>query len=223
MAGQIDDFYLVGGTALSLYYFQHRESLDLDFFTHDFKRERILDTIKLLSEKLGKKIELVKEQGHRDRAKIMIFTFPAGKSESLKIDFVQDFFDFIKPPKLINGIKVLSLEDIFLKKIFAITGTSQTEDLIGRKITKGGRQEAKDYYDLYCLSHIFMRLSDFSFKYGNYIIREALVRWFRTFDRTNIKTGLLELKLKRPVDYRDMERHFKKEIDKILQKEIDLI
>ena len=32
LSGKIDDFYLAGGTALSLFYFQHRLSVDLDFF-----------------------------------------------------------------------------------------------------------------------------------------------------------------------------------------------
>jgi len=30
-----EDFYLTGGTALARFYFQHRESLDLDLFTND--------------------------------------------------------------------------------------------------------------------------------------------------------------------------------------------
>ena len=36
LSGRMDNFYLAGGTALSLFYFQHRLSVDLDFFTQNF-------------------------------------------------------------------------------------------------------------------------------------------------------------------------------------------
>ncbi len=223
LAGKIDDFYLAGGTALSLYYFQHRESLDLDFFTHSFSKPRVSQLVKLLSEALNKKIELIAEETRKNRLKVAVYSLRIDKKNFLKIDFVQDYLDFIKQPKSINGIKVLALEDIYIRKIYALIGTSSAEDWIGRRVTKGGRQEAKDFYDLYCLSHIFMRLSVFSFKYGNQIIREALIRWFRTYSRLDIKTGLLELELKKSNDYIDMERHFKKEVEKILEKEVGFV
>lgn len=40
MAGRMDGFYLVGGTALSRGYFHHRESYDLDFFTKNYLPKR---------------------------------------------------------------------------------------------------------------------------------------------------------------------------------------
>ncbi len=223
LSKKIDDFYLCGGTALSSYYFNHRESLDLDFFTQNFNKVRILEVIRFLSESFKKRIELIAEQSQKNRIKILVYSIPISREQSLKLDFVQDYLSFIKPPKLVNGIKILSLEDIYIRKIYAITGTSQAEDSIGRRITKGGRQEPKDLYDLYCLSQIFMKLSDFSFRYGNQLMREAIIRWFRTYSRMDMKTGLLELKLKRNIDYSEIERHFKKEINKIIEKEVEFI
>ena len=224
LSGKIDDFYLAGGTALSLYYFQHRESVDLDFFTRRLDKMRVLEIINLLSHKLNKKIELIAQsQANKNMVRVMVYSMRIDKNHSLKMDFVEDYLGLIKTPKLINGIRVLSLEDINIRKIYALTGTLEKEDIIGRRITGGGREEAKDFYDLYCLSNIFMRLSDFSFRHSNQMTREALIRWFRTYSRFNIKTGLLELKLKKDVDYKDMERHFKREIDKILEKEVDEI
>jgi len=223
LADKIDDFYLGGGTPLSLYYFQHRESLDLDFFTREFDKMRISQIIDLLSYKLKKRIELISEQLRKERVKMSVFSLHIGRKESLKIDFIEDYLDFIKLPRRINGIKVLCLEDIYIRKIFAITGTFQTKDSVGRNITAGGRHEAKDFYDLYCLSSIFMRLSKFSNKFCHQLTREALIRWFRTYKRLDIKSGLLELGLKKDIEYNDMERHFKKEIDKILEKEVNFI
>lgn len=223
LSGKIDDFYLAGGTALSLYYFHHRESLDLDFFTGNFSKIRAYEITKFLSEKLRKKIECVAEQLDKDKVKLAIYILHINRSKTLKIDFVQDYLACVKQPKLINGIKVLSLEDIYIRKLFAITGTSSSEDITGRKINKGGRQEAKDFYDLYCLSKIFLSLSRFCSKYGNQLLRESVIRWFRTYNRMDIRTGLLELKLKKDADYKEIELHFKKEIDKIISKEVEFI
>jgi predicted nucleotidyltransferase component of viral defense system len=223
LSKKIDDFYLCGGTALSLYYFNHRESLDLDFFTENFNKIRIFEVIRFLSDSLKKRIELIAEESRKNKIKILVYSIPINRKQSLKIDFVQDYLNCIKPLKLMNGVKVLSLEDIYIRKIYAITGTFQEIDSIGRRITKGGRQEPKDFYDLYCLSQIFMKLSDFSFRYGNQLVREAIIRWFRTYNRIDMKTGLLELKLKKNIDYSEIERHFKKEINKIIEKEVEFI
>lgn len=137
---------------------------------------------------------------------------------------IDDFYlvGIIKPTKGINDIQIISLEDIYVKKIYTITGASTVEDSAGRKITRGNREEAKDFFDLYCLSHIFMRLSEFSFRYGSPVIREGIVRWFRTYNRFEMKTGLLELELKKASDYNGMERHFKKEIAGIIEREVGL-
>lgn len=223
LSGKISDFYLAGGTALSLYYLHHRQSQDLDFFTAQFSKKGIADIVRFISEGLKKEIRLIGEQAQDKRAKMAVYSVAINKKDYLKIDFVEDFLELIRKPKLVNGIKVMSLEDIYLRKIYAVTGTFFTEDSIGRTTTKGGRQDAKDFYDLYCLSYIFMRLSKFCFKYCNQLTREALIRWFRTYDRMAIKTGLLELKLRKDIDYKNMEQHFKKETDKILEKEVEFI
>ena len=51
-------------------------------------------------------------------------------------------------------------------------------------------------------------------------MQEALIRWFRTYSRMDIKVGLLELKTKNKFDYREMESHFKREIGRLLEKQI---
>lgn len=223
LSGKINDFYLAGGTALSSYYFHHRESFDLDFFTHEFSKKRILEVVKLLSSKLKKEVKLVAEQTDKNKTNMIVFYIYINKEDFLKIDFVQDLFELIKSPQLTNGIKIMSLEDIYIRKIYAVTGALPETDDIGRQIMTGGRQEAKDFYDLYCLSNIFINLNDFSFRYCSQTTREAVIRWFRTYSRMDIKTGLLQLKLKKTVDYKDIERHFKKEIEKILEHEIGII
>jgi predicted nucleotidyltransferase component of viral defense system len=223
LAGKAGDFCLGGGTALSKVYFHHRESLDLDFFTFKFSRKKIISLIEFLSVNLGKDFELVKEQQKKDKVRIMIFSARLSKTKSLKIDFIEDYIKTIKTPKDVDGICVFSLEDIYLRKIYAIAGTIDTIDLVGRNIREGGRQEAKDFYDLYFLSHTFMNLAGFVLRYCNAATQEALVHWFRTYSRMEIKTGLLELRTRNKLNFRDMEKHFKKEIDCLLEKQIGRI
>lgn len=223
LRGKADDYCLGGGTALSKVYFHHRLSLDLDFFTTKFSRKNILSLVKFLSDDMGKDFKLISEQQDKVKVRIMIFSAALSKNEAIKIDFIEDYIKRLKPAKEIDGIWVSALEDIYLRKIYAITGTIETFDLVGRKVSKGGRQETRDFYDLYFLSHTFMNLSNFAFKYCNMTMQESLIRWFRIYSRTDIKMGLLELKTKNKIDYRDMERHFKKEIDRLLESHIGRI
>ena len=221
LSNKIDDFYLAGGTALSLYYFHHRESEDLDFFARKFSKSRIIKIVELLSGELDKKIELVSELDKKGMVKVLVYLMHIDKRNVLKIDFVEDYLNFINQPKSINGVNVLSLDDIYLRKIYAATGIYWERDLTGRKISKGGRQEAKDLYDLYCLSHIYMGLADFAFKNCNQLVCESIIRWFRTYSRMDMKIGLTELGIKKSVDFNEIERHFKKEIEKIIEKEVE--
>jgi predicted nucleotidyltransferase component of viral defense system len=223
LSGKINDFYLAGGTALSLFYFRHRQSLDLDFFTQDFKRLRVRQIINALSVSLNKEIEIAAERGGRKNLSITVAYAHVTKNGYIKIDFVQDILSLIKPPVVVNGIRVLSLEDIYLRKISAICGVLQLTDDTGRNITKGKRQEAKDLYDLYFLSHTFMRLSAFFKRYCDALAREAIITWWRTYGRLSMRTGLLELKTNKNISYRAIEAHIEKEIGIILEEEIEAV
>ena len=172
----------------------------------------------LISNSLKKKMQLVAEESRKTKTKILVFSLGVDKKTSLKIDFIQDYMKRIKPLRLINGVNILSIEDIYLRKICAITGTLETTDYLGRRTFKGGRQEAKDFYDLFCLSQVFMRLSDFSFRYAGPLTRESIIRWFRTYKRFEMKTGLLELKLNKVIDFGAIEQYFKKEVNGIIEK-----
>ncbi|MBC8386964.1 MAG: hypothetical protein H8E13_02810, partial [Actinobacteria bacterium] len=106
----------------------------------------------------------------------------------LKIDFVQDFLKNIKRIK--NGMH--SLEDVYYRKIFAGIGTVKKIDTTGR-IIHAGRQSVKDLFDLYYLSKHHRALSEFFFEYFPYDKAEALIAWYRRFNRMNLKIELLDL------------------------------
>lgn len=216
----VQDYYLGGGTALARVYFNHRDSLDLDFFTHKFSRKEIVEFMKKLSVNIKKDTRLIGEQSDKRFLRMLVFNVIAGGREGLKIDFLEDWLNLIRPVRMIDKMPVLSLEDIYIRKIYTITGTMERRDIVGRKIFIGAREEAKDFYDLYFLSHTFQKLSEFIYKYGNQALKEAVINWFRKYDRMNIKVGIQELAAKKEVDYQTMEKHFKKEIDDILRMEI---
>lgn len=132
------DFYLTGGTALSRFYFNHRESDDLDLFTQNQKIDfsavnflvlKILNTLKLT----------IIEQVNTDTFLQYITkrSLPLrGKSENgnlLKIDFVKEIPVHFGKFKMVGKVRIDSLENIGSNKV----------------LTVFGRRDAKDFIDLY--------------------------------------------------------------------------
>jgi len=220
LTNKLEGFYLAGGTALSLFYFQHRESYDLDFFTKDFSRVKIEEIMSKLSEGMGLAIELSGEQNKRGYARMMVYSLKIDDNRSLKIDFVEDMYKLLKPLKQVDGISILAIEDIYLRKILTACGSIVTVDSTGRSSFVGGRQEAKDFFDLFYLSKTFMPLSSFVNEYCQQPQKESIIIWFRTYDRLEMKTGLLEIITNKKVVFQEMELHFKQETEKIIAAEI---
>lgn len=220
LADQIDDFYLVGGTALSLFYFNHRESEDLDFFTKSFSPARVVQVVDYLKSQLPAAVELKADNlSETTQIKVMVYNVRM-KDRIIKIDFVEDVYDLINPFQRKDGINVLSVEDIYLKKIYAVGGFAVGLDEIGQIKFEGGRQKAKDLFDLYYLSKEFLNLSEFVSRYCDQPRKEGVIRWFRKFDRLEMKADLADIRTKENIEFRDIDRHFKIEVEKILLEEI---
>ena len=223
LKGKIDEFCLAGGTALSLFYFQHRISFDLDFFTRRFSQARIEEIIARLKGSLERDIKLIGQSRGKNSVRMMAYNICFSEVDILKVDFVEDFMPIIKDPKTVDGVNILSLNDIYARKISAVTGTVKIIDDTGREDFTGGRADAKDFYDLYFLSHTFMPLSEFADKYCDFMPIEGLVRWFKTYDRMSIMDGLLSLDTDKKIDCKGMEKHFKKEIERLIARKLDNI
>ncbi len=221
MADRMDGFYLAGGTALSMCYFQHRASYDLDFFTQSFSQKRIKACVDDLAGKINGTIELVEQNLGDDFAKIMVYRIALDDGGLCKLDFVEDSFALMNRCKRVDGVDVLSLEDIYIRKIAAIAGTVQKQGIIGKDMMVGGRQEAKDLYDIYILSSIFLPLSTFvKMIQAKPVMIEGIIQWYQLFDRMQMKTGLLDLITAHTIDYRSIDEHLKEQIDLILDQEI---
>ena len=197
-------YYLTGGTALS-FYFNHRFSEDLDFFSQNYKKEDPDQIMNLISKLSGFKFKLDAEQDDPKLIPMKVYFLELKRGCGLKIDFVQDFVKNIKRIK--NGLH--SLEDIYCRKISAGIGLVKKEDVAGR-IIQAGRQSVKDSFDLYYLSEHYRPLSEFFFEYFSYDKAEALIAWCRGFNRMDLKLGLLDLVSK--IDTVKVIKHLDNEI-----------
>ena len=206
-------YYLTGGTALA-FYFGHRFSEDLDFFTQEYRKgdpDRIMDFI---SKETGFDFWLEAEQEDPGLIPMKVFFLELKTNAVLKIDFVRDFEKNLKVVK--NGLH--SLEDIYCRKVIAAIGYRRKENLVG-KVIAAGRQTTKDLFDLYYLSSHHLSLSDFFLEYFSMDKVESLVAWYRGFSGMKVKLELMDLVS--GVDTAEVFRHLDDEIlrklpDKVL-------
>jgi len=224
---KLEGFLLAGGTALSLFYFRHRESFDLDFFTNSFTEKKIMDIISKISESIGVEIDSIKRRKVKDGAHMIVCMVPVIKNrplqvddnlKSLKVDFIEDMYRAIESHNpIVDGIPVMSKENIYLRKIYAAFGVIRKEDTAGKERFLGGRQEAKDIFDLYYLSRTFMPLSLFMDKYCTLDENVSSITWYSQYDRLALKSELLDIITDKQPDCRAIEEHFTSEIEKIIK------
>ncbi|MFH1801202.1 MAG: nucleotidyl transferase AbiEii/AbiGii toxin family protein [Candidatus Omnitrophota bacterium] len=223
LAGRMDSFYLAGGTALSLLYFHHRESYDLDFFSQHYSLKEIAGAVNFLETQMRKKArKTVDSNGKKGFARMRRYEIPLGEGEPLKLDFVEDFVEILKPHKRIEGIDYASLDDIYLRKIYAATGIITGKDALGRIKTQGKRQEARDLFDLYHLSTTYKRLTVFvkEFHEKLQIQIPAIIQWYHSLNKIEMSLGLGEIVTTNPVEFFEISRYFKKEIDDLMREAV---
>lgn len=121
------DFYLTGGTALARFYFQHRESVDLDLFTQNQKTD--FSIVNLEIERIGRELGLETiKQVTTDT--FLQFIFQDSQQDLLKIDLVKDIPVHFGEFKQKGNIRLDSLENIGSNKITAIFGRTDHKDFI---------------------------------------------------------------------------------------------
>lgn len=212
VSDKFQNYYLTGGTALA-FYFGHRFSEDLDFFTQNYKKEEPDKIMNHIGRRTGFKFSLESEQNRRGLVPMKVYFLELKDDFILKIDFVQDFAVNLKP--IGNGVH--SRDDIYYRKIIAAVGTATKETAVGRMVPTG-RQSAKDLFDIYYLSRNFIRLSDFFPEYFPYNKSEQLADWYRGYDRMELK-----MEIRRLVPHADagiILRYLDNEILKVLPRKI---
>src|SRR3989344_1169306 len=123
-------YFLTGGSALSGFYFYHRESIDLDLFTFETIE---IEPVRQIFEAIATKNSLSLD--HRVATEGYHKFFLTGKKQELKIDLVREQKVHFGTIKTFGKIRVDSVENIGSNKITAIFN----------------RTEAKDFIDLYLI------------------------------------------------------------------------
>ena len=157
-------FYLAGGTALSEFYFRHRESEDLDFFTEE---ELDIKELERFVNLIGKKIPLEKVEYQHGFGLYTYFFYPKNENIKHKIDFGQYPFSLIEKPKQIAGLRVETLYDIAVDKAHTISV----------------RPRLRDFIDLY---FIFQQKKEWNLK-------DLLKRAFASIEIISLSLGLTNL------------------------------
>ena len=126
-----DHFYLTGGTALAVFYLQHRYSHHLDFFTAD---PAAVSRVPAILEDTASEID-VQATFTRTLGTFLQCFFQNTAGERVQIDFAQDSPYRLQPIQADEemGIQVENLVDIACNKLSALFD----------------RAEPKDYVDIY--------------------------------------------------------------------------
>lgn len=130
-------FFLTGGTALAGFYFGHRTSVDLDFFTlQTFDHQKLRKHLESIARSAGGEYAV-----KTDAESLLTGVIKVGE-ESLKVDLVQDIPVHFGTLQAFEVIRVDALENIGSNKITAIYG----------------RLAPKDFVDLYWMLEVDKRL-----------------------------------------------------------------
>lgn len=120
---KLASFYLSGGTALAAYYFFHRLSDDLDFFSFEKPDAIFLHAfVAELKEEVG--AQDVRFEKHYDRNQ---FFFRVA-SQELKVEFTTYPFQQFEEPLVQNGVRIDSLRDIAANKLMALLDRFDPKD-----------------------------------------------------------------------------------------------
>jgi hypothetical protein len=153
----LEEFVLVGGTALSLH-IGHRTSVDIDLFTmQDFDSTIMLEHL---------------EKNYRFELQFMHRNTLKGIVNHIFVDLISHPYPMIVEPLIIEGVKLSSKQDIAAMKVNAISGDGT---------------RAKDFVDMYFLLREFsvQQIIDFySLKYSTRNTLHALksLTWFGDMD-----------------------------------------
>ena len=196
-------FYLTGGTALAEFYFHHRISEDLDFFSEEeFDTTYITVFFKKNEEKVGlREIDLQRKPNR-------FIYFLRFKKEKLKVDFAFYPYPRIRADlgKRLNSLRIDSVFDIATNKVFTLFQ----------------HPRLRDYIDLY---FIFKKIPDFDLEE---LVAYARNKFDFVVDRKELAKNFLKVldleqadfpRMLIPFDRKEMEDFFLK-LAKSLEKDI---
>ena len=161
-------FYLTSGTALSVFYFGHRRSEDLDFFTEEkFDPPEVIDLV----QKWGNTYNF--EVAIRQVERVLIFRIKFKDGGKTKADFNCYPYKRLKESRVIDGMMVDSLFDIAVNKFLLINQRTDIKDFVDLYFIKdkfgiwgfmdGVKQKFGFELDPILVAADFMKVEEFDF------------------------------------------------------------
>jgi len=152
---------LCGGTALSRFHLRHRISYDLDFFVP----EGIGFDAQALADRIASKVKILGLEVTHDPVKAdqLHFFVPTPGGEAVKLSFVEDMyaatFPLVPSGLMIGGMELQteSVLGFYHRKLRTVVGWAGSD----ASAPSGGRQTARDMFDLFVLSQAVMPLQPF--------------------------------------------------------------
>lgn len=138
---------LAGGTALARYYLNHRISRDLDFFLPGNFDPAIVE----------------KQINNLDIPLFDVTRIPSGRfvtqlhgwaqinGQRIKVSVIEDLFADMFDVAVINNVRTEVIDGLYHRKLRTIAGTGYSVSTVGQGHLQGGRQNARDIFDLYVL------------------------------------------------------------------------
>lgn len=160
------NFYFTGGTALSLYYLKHRQSVDLDFFSEKkFDPQRVFNRVSSWSRKYKFSFEI------RNVENLYTYWLDFKDYGKLKVDFSHYPYRRLEKIKKAGRMEVDSTLDIAVNKITTIIQRIEVKDFVDlyyllKKYTvwdliEGVRIKFNMEVDPICLGNDFLLVNDF--------------------------------------------------------------
>lgn len=190
-------FYLTGGTALNEFYLPYRYSEDLDFFSEkEINLNSTIALLRSLKEGLGYREFEFNTSFNRN---LLFLHF---ERRVLKLEFTYFPFPQLEKPKVIKGLKVDSLLDISVNKLFTIYQNPRSRDFI----------------DLFMINQKFAYSVEF-------LIKKAKFKFDWHVDPLKLGAQFLQAKelkdyprLIKPLDHREWKNFFEEEAKRLKKK-----
>ncbi len=123
----IERYYLTGGTALSGFYYRHRVSEDLDFFTENEEVDVMI--VQQFLARIKQKLRIT-EVAYKQYYGLHTFFLSLLNKTQLKVDFNYYPFRQCEKPKVEMGIAIDSIIDIAVNKTQSIATRTNARDFV---------------------------------------------------------------------------------------------
>jgi hypothetical protein len=141
---------LCGGTALSRFHLHHRLSFDLDFFhPPGFDAQAALAQVNASGVRIAN-LRITHDAVKADQLHFDLVTDRGRVKVSMVEDMYADVFPPIESGLAFQGVKIMTeaIQGLYHRKLRTIVGSASQE----AQTPSGGRQTARDLFDLYVLS-----------------------------------------------------------------------